>query len=302
MIPLEAVLPAAAAGALIGLAVRAAMPARRDLASALDRLDVSKTNGPTSNPLLAPAAHTTTGSLQDRVGTRLLGELGGRLTLPAEDLNLLGISPAAHLGKRFLFALYGLLLPQLLQALLAMAGAPFPYAVPVLFSLALAALFWLWPGKEVAREAAAARLIVRHAAASYLERVALARIANSGAAQALTQTAEVGDGFIFVRMRQVFHQADLSGVTVWDALKQLGDELDIPELTRPADTLALAGDGAAVYTTLQAQARQLRIALLTDAKAQANAASAAMILPVTFGVILMLVFVMIPITITILGS
>ncbi|GAA1338538.1 hypothetical protein GCM10009647_081600 [Streptomyces sanglieri] len=298
MIPMEAVLPAAAAGALIGLAIRAAMPARRDLASVLDRLDVSKT----SNPLLPTTAPTSTGTLPERVGMRLLDEFGGRITLPVKDLALLRISPAEHLGKRFLFALYGLVLPQLLQALLAAAGAAFPFAVPAAVSLAMAALFWFWPGKEVARDAAAARLIVRHAAASYLERVALARIANSGAAQALTQTAEVGDGFIFVRMRQVFHQADLAGVTVWDALKQLGDELDIPELTRPADTLALAGDGAAVYTTLQAQARQLRIALLSDAKAQANAASAAMILPVTFGVILMLTFVMIPVTITILGS
>lgn len=297
MIPLQAVLPAAAAGALIGLAVGAAMPARRDLASVLDRLDVATTSGP-----LLPTPATTTGTLPERVGTRLLGELRGRITLPTKDLNLLRISPAEHLGKKTLFALYGMLLPQLLQALLALAGSPLPFALPTLVSLALAGLFWFWPGKEVARDAAAARRIVRHAAASYLERVALARIANSGAAQALTQTAEVGDGFIFVRMRQVFHQADLAGVTMWDALKQLGDELDIPELTRPADTLALAGDGAAVYTTLQAQARQLRIALLSDAKAEANAASAAMILPVTAGVILMLVFVMIPITITILGS
>ncbi|MEU3464628.1 type II secretion system F family protein [Streptomyces sp. NPDC006733] len=297
MIPVHAVLPAAAAGALIGLAVRAAMPARPNLASALDRLDASKvTVGPTS------ADTARTGSLPERIGERLLREFGGRLTLPMKDLNLLRKSPAEHLGKRFLFALYGLLLPQLLQALLAATGSPFHFIAYGFVSLGFGALFWVWPGKEVARDAAAARLIVRHAAASYLERVALARIANSGAAQALTQTAEVGDGWIFVRMRQVFHQADLSGVTVWDALKQLGEELDIPELTRPADTLALAGDGAAVYATLQAQARQLRIALLSDAKAEANAASAVMILPVTAGVILMLTFVMIPITITILGS
>ncbi|MFE4785749.1 hypothetical protein ACFRI7_38665, partial [Streptomyces sp. NPDC056716] len=104
------------------------------------------------------------------------------------------------------------------------------------------------------------------------------------------------------RMRQAFDHGELAGVTPWEALRQLGDELDIPELTRPADTLALAGDGAAVYTTLQAQARQLRIALLTDTKAQANEASAAMVLPVTLGVILMLTFVMIPIVNTILAS
>ncbi|MEU9062433.1 hypothetical protein AB0D13_27090 [Streptomyces sp. NPDC048430] len=298
MIPMEAVLPAAAAGALIGLGVRAAWPAKPDLASALDRLDTTKA----APAFSAASTPSTTGSLQERVGARLLSEFGSRITLPVKDLNLLRISPAEHLGKRVLLALYGLLLPQLVQGLLALAQVAFPYTVPAVLSLALAAVFWFWPGKDVARDAAAARLIVRHAAASYLERVALARVANSGAAQALTQTADVGDGWIFVRMRQVFHQADLAGVTVWDALRQLGEELDIPELGRPADTLALAGDGAAVYTTLQAQARQLRIAMLSDAKAKANEASEAMVLPVTFGVVLMLTFVMIPITATILGS
>lgn len=297
MIPLNVIAPAAAAGVLVGLGVRAAWPARPDLTSALDRLDASKV--PTALPTGTSAP---TGSLPERVGNRLLADVGNRIALPMRDLNLLRISPAEHLGKRVLFAFYGLIMPLLLQAMLALAGAPFPYVVPAGLSLGLAVLFWLWPGREVAKEAAEARLIVRHAAASYLERVALARVANSGAAQALTDTARVGENFIFERMRQVFHQADLSGVTPWDALKQLGEELDIPELTRPADTLALAGDGAAVYTTLQAQARQLRIALLSDQKAKANEASAAMILPVTFGVILMITFVMIPLTITILGS
>ncbi|MER6610801.1 hypothetical protein ABT282_34125 [Streptomyces sp. NPDC000927] len=296
MIPLQAVLPAAASGALLGLAVRAAWPARPDLAAVLDRLDADKTR-----PALASAPVAATGALDERVGKRLLASgLADRIPLPTKDLNLLRISPAQHLGKRALFALYGLLLPQLVQALLMLAGAGFPLALPAAVSLGLAVLFWVLPGREVTRNAAAARLVVRHAAASYLERVALARIANSGAAQSLTETAEVGDGWIFVRMRQVFAEADLAGVTVWDALKQLGEELDIPELTRPADTLALAGDGAAVYATLQAQARQLRIAMLADAKAQANESSAAMVLPVTFGVVLMLIFVMVPLVFTIL--
>ncbi|CAM5289854.1 membrane protein [Streptomyces spiroverticillatus] len=297
MIPMEAVLPAAGAGLMIGLAVKAAWPARPDLNSILNRLDT-----PASTPLEAPGLTGSSNALATRVGARLLGEFGGRLTLPVKDLNLLRITPAEHLGKRFLFALYGLLLPQLVQALLALAGAALPIAMPTAVSLGLAVLLWLAPAHDVKRDAAAARLIVRHAAASYLERVALARLANSGAAQALTRTAEVGDGWIFVRMRQVFDQAELSGMTPWDALRQLGEELDIPELTRPADTLALAGDGAAVYTTLQAQARQLRKALLSDTKAEANAASETMVLPVTFGVILMLAFVMIPVVNTILAS
>ncbi|MFE0654472.1 type II secretion system F family protein [Streptomyces sp. NPDC059534] len=288
MIPMEAVLPAAAAGALVGVAIRALWPARPDVVSVMDRLDADHI---ARQPKVTA---TSTGSLPEKVGNRLLAAFGERITLPVRDLNLLRISPAEHLGKRFLFALYGLVLPQLAGAFLSMLGVSLPFVMPTAAGIGLGALFWLWPGQEVRKEAAASRLVVRHAAASYLDRVALARIANSGAAQALTDTADVGDGWIFERMRQAFYEADLAGVTVWDALKQLGEELDIPELTRPADTLALAGDGAAVYTTLQAQARQLRVAILSDAKAQANEASTSMVLPVTFSVLLMLVFVVLP--------
>ncbi|WP_329127269.1 type II secretion system F family protein [Streptomyces sp. NBC_01465] len=299
MIPLDVVLPAAASGVLIGLAVGAAWPARPDLAAALHRLDAANF---TPGSALSPTAVPGTGSLAEKVGSRLLAETGTSITLPYKDLNLLRISPAAHLGKRVLAAVFGLLAPQLLQGMLLLTGSPFPLSIPVIGSLGLAVMFWLAPGRDVRRDAATARLVVRHSVASYLERVALARIAGSAASQALTRTAEVGDGWIFVRIRQVFDQAELSGVTAWDALKQLGEELDIPELARPADTLALAGDGAAVYTTLQAQARQLRIALLTDTKAEANAASTTMILPVIAGVVLMLVFIIVPITNSILDS
>lgn len=298
MIPVEAVLPAAAAGALIGLAIRAAMPARPNLTAVLDRLDAGK----------APPASLTTArpsranSLPERIGSRLIGDLEGRITLPVKDLALLRISPAAYLGRCVLFAFYGFVLLQMFLALLTLGGVSLPFVVPLAAPIALAIAFWFLPGKDVTREAAAARLTVRHCAASYLERVALARLANTGAAASLTQTAQVGDGWIFARIRQVFHQAELSGITPWDALKQLGEELDIPELARPADTLALAGDGAAVYATLQAQARQLRNALLSDATADANEASATMALPATVSVILMLVFVMIPVTANILGS
>lgn len=298
MIPMNAVVPAAAAGVLAGLAIRAAWPAKPDLASTLDRLDAR--NFPTLLGGTAPVRAAD--SLAEKIGARLLGEFGLRSRMPLKDLNLLRRSPAEHLGKRIQFALFGLLAPQLFQALLALAGTPLPYVMPAGLSLVMGVLFWLSPGRDVRREADAARLIVRHAAASYLERVALARIANSGAGQALTETAEVGDGWIFQRMRQVFDHAELAAVTPWEALRQLGEELDIPELTRPADTLALAGDGAAVYTTLLAQARQLRRALQSDSKAQANEASASMVLPVTFSVILMLVFVMVPIVNTILDS
>jgi hypothetical protein len=55
------------------------------------------------------------------------------------------------------------------------------------------------------------------------------------------------------------------------------------ELDDVAEIMRLSGeDGAAVYATLRARAASLRTALLTDAAAEANAASEHMIMPVAF--------------------
>ena len=71
MIPLNAVLPAAAAGLMIGLAVRAALPSKPDLASALDRLDARHFTSPV--PVAAPPGARR---LPEKVGARLLDEKG----------------------------------------------------------------------------------------------------------------------------------------------------------------------------------------------------------------------------------
>lgn len=125
MIPMNAVLPAAAAGVMIGLAVRAALPTKPDLASVLDRLDAAHFTN--AMPVAAPPGAR---GVPERVGARLLEEFGVRIRLPLSDLRLLRISPAEHLGKRVLFALYGLLAPQLLQAMLAFAGDAVPVRHP----------------------------------------------------------------------------------------------------------------------------------------------------------------------------
>ena len=76
-------------------------------------------------------------------------------------------------------------------------------------------------------------------------------------------------------------RAQLTGTSPWQGLAQLAAELRVPELGDVADIMRLSGeDGAAVYATLRARAASLRSALLTDAAAEANAASEHMIMPV----------------------
>ncbi|MEU6175868.1 type II secretion system F family protein [Streptantibioticus parmotrematis] len=299
MISTVGLLCGAGAGIGVALIVRELAPARPDLSDALRRLDPDRTPPPPPAGTLpaGPAA------LPDRVGERLLSLVGDSVRLPRRDLDLLRITAAQHLGKKAMWAAAGLLFPQMLQILLALAGARLPFAIPGIASLAFAGLLWIHPTSEVKQHAKAARREFRYAVASYLERVELARAARSGAPQALSQAAAVGDSWTFQRLRTRLEQAQLSGVSAWEALRQLADELGVPELARPAETLALAGeDGASVRATLQAQARQLRAALLADAKAEANTASEAMIIPVVALVVLMMFFVGYPAAMQILSS
>lgn len=288
MIPLQAVLPAAASGVLIGLAVRAVWPARPDLTSALDRLDARR--------LPAPAG---AGARHERFGARLLAATGGRVPLPLKDLHLLRIPPARHLADRALLMGCGLLVPHLLFGVLALTGATLPYPVVAGVGLLLGAACWQLPGRKVRRAAAEARLLVRHAAASYAERAALARTAGSGAPQPLTGTASECDDRILAALREVCDRAERTGATPWEVLRRLGDDFDIPELTGIPDPPP--GEGAA-SEALSAQARLLRGGLRSDAEAQAREAAAALVAPVTVAVLLLLAFAVIPVVLAITGG
>lgn len=295
MISPLAVVGGAAAGLALGLLVRELLPARADLGDALRRMDATRP------PAAAPGAGEA--GLAEWVGSRLLGPLDSLVRLPKRDLELLRISPARHLGEKALWVVWALLTPQVLQVLVSVAGVRLPFVIPAVISLGLAVVMWVHPTVEVKRRAAESRLEFRHAIASYLERVDLARAASQGASQALIRTAEVGDGWTFARLRTALEQAQLAGVTAWEALRRLAEDLGVPELARPAETLALAGeDGATVRNTLQHQARQLRAAILADAKAEANAASESMIVPVIGLVVVMTIFAMYPAAVQIMSS
>jgi hypothetical protein len=184
-------------------------------------------------------------------------------------------------------------------ALLTLIGSAPPLAPPAAASVLLAVGLWLKAGAEVRENADHARVAYRYAVSSFLERVALARLSDAGASasasEALYRTAEVGDGPALERIRATLEHARLAGISGWEALRALADELYIPELARPAEALALAGEESApVYNTLQAQAAQLRGARLTDMQAKANEASQRLVVPVVVLGLLVLVYVAYP--------
>lgn len=279
------------------LAVRSLLPRRTPLDQVLRR-----THAPA--PRTASARTAAKGSAQwaDRVGARLMETDAFVTRLPARDLNLLEMAPASLLGRCALYALGGFLIPQWIMFLLRLGGLSLPFVVPAAAGVGVA-LFMVFKCLDDVRDKATdARLEYRYYIASVLERVALARNSDAGAAEALARAVESGDGRAAVRIRDTVEHARLAGVSPWDALGGLGTELGVPDIARLSASLSLAGEEqAAVYDQLEAQADVVRRGLLSDRKEKANVATEKMHVPSLAIVFLMAVFLLAPALVRILS-
>lgn len=281
-----AVIGGAVTGLGLVIAARGILPGRPDLGDVLTRMDATRLEN-------LERRDNQANTLMEKAGVFLLRTVGeGTLRLPRQQLELVGRSPAAHLGRKLALALYGLLLPVLVVALANLAGYPFPVAIPAIAGLGLAVIFWLLPDLQLKQQATEAKEDFRYAVKAYLRLVQLERAADAAPTQALKRAAEVGEGWVFARIRDTITRAELEGISPWEGLKRLSLELDVPELGAPADIIAIAGEeGAAVGDTLGAQAKSLSGALVTSAKAQANMASEKMVMPVAMLVLIMTVYI-----------
>ncbi|MFJ3946142.1 MULTISPECIES: type II secretion system F family protein [Streptomyces] len=287
MISPFAILGGAALGAGLVVAYRGLAPGRPDVGDVISRMDANRLEN------LQPVRTTTPAGGLEKLGAALLRSAGeGTLRLPRQELELIGRSPTRHVGIKVALGLYGLVLPALLVSAASAAGYPMPFPVPALAGLALGVLFWFVPDIHVKQQAVEARADFRHAIKTYLRLVQLERAADAAPTQALKRAAEVGDGWVFVKIRDAITRAELEGISPWEGLRRLSEELDVPELGAPADIISIAGEeGAAVGETLGAQARSLSGALVTAAKAKANSASEKMVMPVSALVVIMTIYV-----------
>ncbi|MFT7837730.1 type II secretion system F family protein [Saccharothrix sp. BKS2] len=270
------------AGCGIGLWALAVFlfPPRPALGTVLTRATAPPTPAP-PEPAPIPAADDT--GRVARLGRpavaplRALGLPGPRL---GRDLAVLGRPPSTHLAEKAVLAVTGLLLPALPTAVLA-AGLDPGLGFPVIAALVSAGLGFVLP--DLRARAAATRLRVgfRHALSAYLDLVWIALSGGAGVDSALGDSVTVGRGWAFDRLRRALDTARLTRTTPWTALRRLGEELDITELTELAASVSLAGtEGAKVRASLAAKAHALRTHQTTDAEARAHAATERMSLPV----------------------
>jgi len=231
---------------------------------------------------------------------RTLGLPGARIE---NDLRVTGRGVDTHLASKALLALSGLLAPWLLQALLAVGGLSLGLEVPLLAGLVLAALGFLVPDLDARTKATRLRREFRDALSAFLDLVWITLAGGAGIESALGDAAAVGRGRAFDQIRRALHAAQLTRTTPWATLRRLGEELDITELSELAASISLAGtEGARVRASLAAKAQALRTHQVTDAEADAQAATERMALPVALLFLGFLGFIAYPAVIQVLNG
>lgn len=202
------------------------------------------------------------------------------------------------LATKVLLALFGVLLGPLFLMLLAAAGIHISFVIPVWLGLTLGAVFFMLPDLEVKQKADQRRKDFRHAVGAFLDLVSINLAGGRGVPEALMAASEIGNNWSMWRIREALTNARLTGLTPWQALGALGDEVKVDDLRDLAAALALvADDGAKVRESLTARATSLRRRELADLEGQAGEKSQSMLVAqmlLVAGFLLFLVFPVVP--------
>lgn len=176
--------------------------------------------------------------------------LGRRLTL-AGDPGGLGI----FMGQKLAGAMLGL---GLLPACTAVGLAPFgPWPAWTWIGAAMAG--FVAPDAGLAARVAKRRRELLDGLGTAIEFLALAIAAGAGLEQALAEATTAGNGPFFDELARRLARARLEGGRGVDALNELADHVDVPELAALAGALeAGARQGTPILDTLRAQATAAR--------------------------------------------
>lgn len=281
---------AVAAGALCGLAGWLVLTGARQrpvrLGDALDHLD--------------PAAHALPelSSGADR-GDAIGAWVGrhwrvrvGRST--QRTLTLLDRSLTDFLAEKAIMALIGVAAPLLFTGLSAALGVGVGWT-PLGLALLLGLIGWFIPDLRLRSATRRTRSDAGEALCTFVDLVTLERLANQSSTAALHSAAAVADSPLFVHLRRALERARLEQRPAWQALRQVGAELDLPQLIEVADVIRLDEQGAALSSVLRARSAELRNAqLAADRTAAQNASESLTVWMVIPAMIFALIFLVPP--------
>ncbi|GAA4231846.1 Flp pilus assembly protein TadB [Streptosporangium album] len=280
------------AGAVLGvglfLLIRALFPARPGLVTRLLALDAAREG--TAAPrmqLILPDEEVS--SFRRGLGVRLArfyAARGWEAHSAKADLALLGKSFEGFLATKMLLAASGLLAFPLLVGWLLLMELGISLTIPLWAALAVAGVFFVLPDLQIKRDAARMRRDFRHVVGAFLDLVAMNLAGGRGVPEALMMAVSVGTpdagdegvNWAMTRIREALGNARIVGITPWQALGQLGDEINVDELRDLSAALGLvADDGAKVRASLTARAATLRRRELAEVEGQAGERSQSML-------------------------
>ncbi|MFI5707273.1 type II secretion system F family protein [Kribbella sp. NPDC051620] len=274
-------------GAMVGLGVylliRMLIRPRANVLSTIARIDAGR-SGYVSAATASAAGERVLGGVdraRETLGQRLEAEANargwtfGRLR---RDLAVMNQPFAAMLATKVFFALGALIFIPFVLFLFAMLGFGAPGAAPAIVTLAAMTFAFFLPDLALRQEAEARRRDFRHVVGSFLDLVAMNLAGGRGLPEALMTASTIGDHWAMARIRQALANARLIGITPWDAMARLGEDLGVEELRDLASALALAGDeGAKIRASLLARAASLRRKELADVEGKAGERSQSML-------------------------
>lgn len=272
-------------GVILGLGVyaliRALMPSKRSAVAQVARIDAMRARGAAYESARQTRDTGRLGSLRAEVGDRVAEfyrQQGWEQRSLRADLAVLDRSWEKFLATKVLLAAAGLIFGPFLFAVVYTMGFGHSPVIPVWLSLACAALFFFLPDLEVRRDAADKRRDLRRVIGAYLDLVSMSLAGGRGLPEALMAAAEVSDGWANQRIRNALSDARITGVSQWQALGALGEELGVEELKDLSASLALvADDGAKVRESLASRAETMRHRELAEIEGSAGEKSQSML-------------------------
>lgn len=268
-------LAGAMAGAGVWLLIGRSPAFSATAASELARLDAERRRG------VPRPVGDDEDSRSERLGARISTALADRgIELPVSirsDLAVMNRSVESHLGNTLIVAIVGAFAPALALSPLMLMGfvSPvLPMWLAIVGALGGAAIGQL----QLRSEANDRRRDFRHVVSAFLDLVSMNLAGGRGVPEALSAAAGVSQGWGMVRLRETIENARLQGITPWNALGRLGDEMKVEELRDLAAALALvAEDGAKVRDSLTARAASMRQRELADSETRAQERSQSML-------------------------
>lgn len=272
-------------GVVFGLGVyalvRALMPTRRSAIQQVARIDAMRARGSAYETQARAQETGRLGTLRAQVGTRVAEfylQQGWEQRSLRADLAVLDRSWEKFLATKALLGVAGLFFGPFLFAVVWTLGFGKSPIIPVWLALMCGALFFFLPDLEVRRDAADKRRDLRRVIGAYLDLVSMSLAGGRGLPEALMAAAEVSDGWANQRIKYALADARITGVSQWQALGALGEELGVEELKDLSASLALvADDGAKVRESLASRAETMRHRELAEIEGSAGEKSQSML-------------------------